>query len=107
MMQNFHPFREKHMRLLTDGKKHKPEIKKWLEILHSEACDFDPFYIRTNKEYDITKTQLYQIIEKAILRDKKDEHMIFFLPYPISVIDGENTILQNCTDYLKALYLTL
>ena len=43
-------------------------------------------------------------MKDAIVRDKVDEHIIFFLPYPISLSVSDSIFLQFCTDYLKAIY---
>jgi hypothetical protein len=77
---------------------------EWIKIMQAEASDFNPLVIRNNKDYDIAETKLYQIMKEAILRDKVDEHIIFFLPYPISISISESIFLQFCTDYLKAIY---
>lgn len=98
------PFLKNQLELLTDGKRHKPQIEKWIKIMQAEASDFDPLAIRNNRNYDITETQLYQIMKEAILRDKVDENIIFFLPYPISLSISGSIFLQFCTDYLKAIY---
>lgn len=98
------PFLKNQLELLTDGKRHKPQIEEWIKIMQAEASDFDLWAIRNNKDYDITETKLYQIMKEAILRDKVDEHIIFFLPYPISLSISESIFLQFCTDYLKAIY---
>lgn len=98
------PFLKNQLELLTDGKRHKPQILEWIKIMKAEASDFDPLAIRNNKDYNITETKLYQIMKEAILRDKVDEHIIFFLPYPISLSISESIFLQFCTDYLKAIY---
>lgn len=98
------PFLKNQLELLTDGKRHKPQIEEWIKIMQAEASDFDPWAIRNNKDYDITKTKLYQIMKEAIVRDKVDEHIIFFLPYPISLSISGSIFLQFCTDYLKAIY---
>ncbi len=98
------PFLRKQIELLTDGKRHKPQIEQWINTMRAEASDFNPLYIRNNKDYDIAETKLYQIMKKAILRDKIDEHIIFFLPYPISISFSGSIFLQFCTDYLKAIY---
>ena len=98
------PFLENQLELLTDGKRHKPQIMEWIKIMQAEASDFDPLAIRNNKDYDITKTKLYQIMKEAISRDRVDENIIFFLPYPISLSISGSIFLQFCTDYLKAIY---
>lgn len=98
------PFLENQLELLTDGKRHKPQIVEWIKIMQAEASDFDPLAIRNNKDYDITETKLYQIMKEAILRDRVDENIIFFLPYPISLSISGSIFLQFCTDYLKAIY---
>jgi len=98
------PFLKNQLELLTDGKRHKPQFEEWIKLMQAEASDFDPWAIRNNKDYDITETKLYQIMKEAILRDKLDEHIIFFLPYPISLSISGSIFLQFCTDYLKAIY---
>jgi len=98
------PFLRNQLELLTDGKRHKPQIEEWIKIMQAEATDFNPLAIRNNKDYDIAETKLYQIMKDAILRDKVDEHIIFFLPYPISLSFNGSIFLQFCTDYLKAIY---
>lgn len=98
------PFLENQVELLTDGKRHKPQIVAWIKIMQAEASDFDPLVIRNNKDYDITETKLYQIMKEAILRDRIDENIIFFLPYPISLSISGSIFLQFCTDYLKAIF---
>ena len=60
------PFLKNQLELLTDGKRHKPQIEKWIKIMQAEASDFDPLAIRNNRNYDITETQLYQIMKEAI-----------------------------------------
>ena len=98
------PFQKNQLELLTDGKQHKPQIEEWIKMMQAEASDFNPSAIRNNKDYDITETILYKIMKEAILRDKVDEHIIFFLPYPISLSISGSIFLQFCTDYLKAIY---
>jgi hypothetical protein len=98
------PFLKNQLALLTDGKRHKPQFEEWIKLMQAEASDFDPWVIRNNKDYDIAETKLYQIMKESILRDKIDEHIIFFLPYPISLSISGSIFLQFCTDYLKAIY---
>lgn len=98
------PFYKNQLELLTDGKRHKPQIEEWIKIMHAEASDFNPWTIRNNKDYDIAETKLYNIMKEAVLKDNVDEHIIFFLPYPISFSINGSVFLQSCTDYLKAIY---
>lgn len=98
------PFRSKQIQLLTSGKSHEPLLLEWLKLLHSEASDYNPITIRTNPQYDITTTQLYKIMKESIQKDKIDENIIFFLPYPISLSVENSFFLQSTTDYLKAIY---
>ena len=50
------PFLRKQIELLTDGKRHKPQIEEWIKTMHAEASDFNPLYIRNNKDYDIAES---------------------------------------------------
>ena len=87
----------------TGDKPLSETIKEWIKEMQEEASDFDVFAIRENR-YDITKTKLYLIMKNAISKDKSDENIIFFFPFPI-VISCENSIILQCvTDYLKAIY---
>lgn len=98
------PFEEKQVRLLAKGKNYDPQITKWLKIMHNEAADFNPAEIRNNPDYDIVNTKLYQIMKEEISRDKKDENIIFFLPYPVVLSISGCDFLQLCGDYLQAIY---
>ncbi|WP_420018717.1 hypothetical protein [Vagococcus fluvialis] len=98
------PFYKEQLELLTDGKRHKPQIQEWIKIMQTEASDFNPLTIRNNQDYDIAETKLYSIMKEAVLKDNVDEHIIFFLPYPIAFSINGNGFSQSCTDYLKAIY---
>lgn len=101
------PFTAKQIQLLTSGKKHEPLIIEWLKQMQSEASDYDSLAIRSNPNYDIANTKLYQIMKDSIEKDKIDEHIVFFLPYPISLSVEDSIFLQFAGDYLKAIYTSL
>jgi hypothetical protein len=96
------PFRKEQIQLLTDGKKHHPEFEKWIEEMHREAAEFNPVFIRNNPDY-IVNLKLYSIMKKQILRDKKDENIVFFLPYPISLSIKDSVFLQFTADYISTI----
>lgn len=77
------------MKLLTTGEKHKPDIIKWLRELQNEEAEFNPIELREGR-LQIENTKLYQIMASQIRKDKIDENIIIFLPYPmiLSVRDG-------------------
>lgn len=69
--------------MLTDGKEHKPEIEKWIRELHEETSDFNPIRIRDDPTYDIRNTKLYRIMKQQLEKDKGDENIVYFIPFPI------------------------
>ena len=43
-------------------------------------------------------------MRNQILRDKKDENIIFFLPYPISLSFKDSMFLQSTSDYISLIF---
>lgn len=97
------PFLSEQIKLLTDGIKHKPEILEWIKEMHDEAAQFSPHSIRDDPNH-IESTRLYNIMRNQILRDKKDENIIFFLPYPISLSIKGSIFLQSTSDYISLIF---
>ncbi len=97
------PFSSKQIELLTDGRKHKPKIQDWIISLQKEASEFDLGKIR-NGTFSIEKTELFKIMRERIEKDKPDENIIFFFPYPISLSIKDSVFLQFATDYLREIY---
>lgn len=97
------PFTSEQIKLLTNGKTHPPEFKRWIEELQKEAAEFNLKGILNNRD-DIEQMKLYKIIEKAVLRDKPDENIIFFMPYPIVSHYEGSIFLQFATDLLDVIY---
>lgn len=94
------PFLPEQIRLLTDGKKHKPEIEKWIFELQKESAEFRPVAYRDNPQY-LENTKLYKIIKTQVLKDKEDENIVFFLPYPISIAIEDSFFLQSTGDFIS------
>ena len=97
------PFLPEQVRLLTDGKKHKPEIFEWIKEMHDEATQFSPLSLRDNPHHT-ESTKLYNIMRNQILRDKTDENIVFFLPYPISLSVKDSVFLQFASDYISLIF---
>lgn len=97
------PFLPEQIRLLTDGKKHKPEIFEWIKEMHDEATQFSPLSLRDNPHHT-ESTKLYNIMRNQILRDKTDENIVFFLPYPISLSFKDSMFLQSTSDYISLIF---
>ena len=43
-------------------------------------------------------------MKKAIERDKEDENIVFFLPYPVVLSVRGSVFLKFCADYLRMIY---
>ena len=98
------PFEEKQIKLLTSGKRHGPQILEWIKQLQDEGADYNPLELRDNPSYDIANTRLYKVMKTLIERDKKDENIVFFLPYPMVLSIESSIFLQFCGDFLRAIY---
>lgn len=100
------PFQQEQVYLLRNRREHAPEIKKWIEEMRDEAAQFDPFSLRDNPHHT-KNTKLYKIMRDQILRDKADENIVFFLPYPISLAFKDSVYLQIASDYISLIFETL
>lgn len=102
------PFESKQVKLLTDGKRHSPQIVEWLKQLYSEASDFNPLKLREDPNYSVASTKLYNIMKEQLDKDKPDENIIFFIPFPIVMYSENGTSFLNQTsNYLTCIYDTL
>lgn len=97
------PFQQQQVYLLRKRREHAPEILEWIKEMHDEAAEFDPFSLRDNPRYT-ESTKLYKIMRDQIVRDKKDENIVFFLPYPISLAFKDSVYLQFATDYISMIF---
>lgn len=98
------PFHRKQVAMLTDGKKHGPEIEKWMRMMQEEAASFNPMKYRDNPEGYIENTELYKIMKEQVDKDKIDESIVFFLPYPITFTVKTSVFLQATSDYMDMIY---
>lgn len=100
------PFSKEQMKMLTTGEKHKPDIIKWLRELQNEAAEFNPIELRDGR-LKIENTKLYQIMASQIRKDKVDENIIFFLPYPMILSVRDSIFSQLSGNYFNSIYSTL
>ncbi len=97
------PFCSGQVKLLTSGKRHKPYNEKFFGELIDESSEFQPSNVQAG-DFDITATKLYKIMKELILKDKDDENIIFFFPFPIVSSFPGSVFEQFATDFLKAIY---
>jgi len=96
------PFTENQIKLLTTGERHKPKIKEWIELLCKESTELDLNKLK-ERCFDFDRTKLYPIMKAQVEKDKKNENIVFFFPFPI-VPDERNGIhLHFALDYLRAI----
>ena len=95
------PFDEKQIKRLTNGKKHAPDFDGWIKEMCEEACEYYFCMCKTKK---ISETNLYRIIKEKIEKDKRDENIVLFIPFPITVSSPCSIYDQFSTDFLKAIY---
>ena len=95
------PFDEKQIKRLTNGEKHAPDFDGWIKEMCEEACEYYFCMCKTKK---ISETNLYRIIKEKIEKDKRDENIVLFIPFPITVSSPCSIYDQFSTDFLKAIY---
>ena len=98
------PFLPQQIALLTDGKKHGPQIQKWLEEVHNECIEFQPLKIREDPAYTVKQTRLFEIMKKAVERDKDDENIIFFVPFPVVPTLHDPIFLDKTSNFLTKIF---
>ena len=98
------PFLPHQISMLTDGKKHGPQIQKWLEEMNAETVEFNPLRYREDSSYTVKDTRLYGIMKEAIIRDKVDENIIFFFPFPVVPTVHDPVFLDKTSNFLTKIY---
>lgn len=98
------PFEQKHMKMLAQGKKHDPDVRGWLEILKKEADEYTR--LLANKK-SISELKLYDIIKNQVEKEKEDENIVLFLPYPISVSFEGGVFTQFFPNYFNDIFSQL
>lgn len=98
------PFLTQQISMLTNGKKHGPQIQKWLEEMNDETVEFNPLKLREDPSYTVKGTRLYAIMKEAIVRDKVDENIIFFIPFPVVPTVCDPVFLDRTSNFLTKIY---
>ena len=93
-----------------DGKQigsNKGNVGNFSKIMYQEAAEFR-FHPEHMASHDslVKDLSLYKIMKDLIAKTKPDEHVVFFIPYPI-VIDFTGFPLSGAVDILKAIYRLL
>lgn len=92
------PLERKQVEFLTKGKQHAPDYSKWIQELQSELSELNMKSIQSG-EFKITSTKLYQIMKEEIKKDKSDENIIFFFPFPVAPTYPGAVFLIHATDF--------
>ena len=82
------------------------EITQWVQVMIDEKAEFGEV-VRQRDLTLVTKTKLYQIAEKRSAKVKSNEHVIFFIPFPIVDEYKGSVIQQFASDCLQAVYNAL
>ena len=98
------PFQKEQVKILAKRKNHKPEIQKWLSELHEEIAEFSPLEIREKGINALSNTRLYSIMKQEIDRDKMDENIVFFFPFPLGIYFKDSYFSQFGSDFLGLIY---
>lgn len=82
-------------------------VGNFSKIMYQEAIEFSNYRSNTVRDdSQVTNLKLYGIMKKLIAKTNADEHVIFFIPYPI-VLDFTDSPLSGMVDILKAIYREL
>lgn len=100
------PFLPHQVEMLTDGIKHEPMIKEWLEEIMNEAAEFQPIKQREDTSYSVRYTKLFKVFEKAVSDDNIDESLIFFFPFPV-VPTIPSPLLDITSNFLSHIFSEL
>lgn len=98
------PFRNYQVYNLVSSNDKRPNIEKWIKEMMDESSEFDPPKNREDPNFDIANTKLFLIMKDAIVADKPDENIIFFLPFPVVPTLKGSIIAELATDFLDAIY---
>ena len=98
------PFESKHMEMLTQGKKHEPDILGWIKVLGEEAEEYNKVIY---KQDSINNLKLYNTMKKQVEKEKDDENIVFFLPFPIILSVEGSVFCQFGANYLNDIYSQL
>ena len=82
----------------------KNNIVLWIEDIMREVNEFSQLLLKAQNYSFIPNTRLYTIMEKRLRSVKPNEHVIFFLPYPLVVDAKHSVFIQFSTDYIQAVY---
>ena len=93
-----------------DGKQigsRKGNVGNFSKIMYQEVAEFKitPGN-KANHDAMVMDLSLYKTMKNLISKTNPDEHVIFFIPYPI-VLDFTNFPLSGAVDILKAIYRLL
>ena len=92
-----------------DGKligSNKGNVGNFTKIMYREVTEFTSSGHSASHDSLVKELSLYKIMKKLIAKTNQDEHVIFFIPYPI-VFDFTDFPLSGVVDILKAIYRLL
>jgi len=81
----------------------KRDYVKWIKAMSEMEGEFGEF-IMSRGEINVEDLSLYQILEQRISKDKDDENIIFFFPYPIILDCGPDSMTHFAGNLLNAVY---
>lgn len=97
------PFFPKHGKLIGSN---NHGFKKWIELMQQEEAEFGEDIVATRGN-NISSLELYKIMECRLESIELDEHVIFFIPYPIVLDSKEFEFIHSISDYLDAIFREL
>ena len=80
------------------------QILQWLNSMIEEGKEFSLKMITHPEEHDVRTLTLYKLMKDRLESDKCDEHLIFFLPFPVTNDSSIGFYRQFAADIFSAIY---
>lgn len=84
----------------------KNSLNEWLQVMLDEKTEFGESIIKRDL-YSLPTTRLYMVMKERLESVKRNENVIFFIPFPIVDEYKGSIFLQLTTDFLQAVYQQL
>ncbi len=84
----------------------KNNLDEWLHEMLNEKTEFGEKIWRHDLSF-LPTTRLYNVMKERLSSVKREENVIFFIPFPIVDEYKGSIVLQSTTDYLQTVYQQL
>ena len=83
------------------------DFEKWILSMIDECAEFSKKIIQERGLHSIEELKLYKVMKNLIEKDKLDENIIFFFPFPVVYESSQGVYGQFASDILSNIYSAL